>query len=172
MLHAGDLAPALQGQPVFGLPVTTGATPLVVLFLGALKAGATRAAIEATHAALPRLDAAGVRVVGFTRSSLEVARDFVPRNHVRFSILTDPEGLRFADWGVGRDKRFLGSLAALRPSTLRGALRIARRGLADHAADQLPAAFLVGVDRRVHFLRYGTSVLELPDFEALCAALP
>ncbi|MDP2317683.1 MAG: peroxiredoxin-like family protein [Pseudomonadota bacterium] len=174
MLQAGDLAPAFRVQPVFGLPVQTSGRPLVVLFLRSLSGGLARAAVAQAQRALPTLDAAGVGMVAFTRCDLTMARDYVPREHVLFPIVVEPDGARFEAWGVGRDKGFVRSLTGLRPATVRTAF--ASLGLArarpEGGVDQLPAEFLVGADGHLRYAHYGRTIFDLPDVEALCAALP
>jgi peroxiredoxin len=152
--------------------VATGGSPLVVLFLRGLDGGLARAAIAAAHAALPRLDAAGVRLVAFTRSDLDFARDFVPRHHVLFPVVVDSDGAWFATYGVARDRGLLRSVTGLRPAKVRAAFGTLGRGtgLPRGGADQLPAEFVVDADGRLRYARYGRTVLDLPDFEALCAA--
>ncbi|MES2643794.1 MAG: AhpC/TSA family protein [Myxococcota bacterium] len=174
MLRPGDPAPAFRVQPVFGLPVQTGVRPLVVLFLRSLSGGLARAAITEAERALPRLDAAGVGMVAFTRCDLTLARDFVPRQHVLFPIVVEPDNARFDAWGVGRDRGLVRSLVGLRPDTLRtllASLTLAR-GRPEGGADLLPAEFLLGADGRVRYARYARTVADLPDVEALCAAMP
>lgn len=174
MLSVGDVAPAFSVQPVFGLPVATGGRPLAVLFLRSLSGSLARAAIAEATRALPRIEAAGGQMVAFTRCDLTLARDLVPRNHVLFPIVVEPDGARFDAWGVGRDKGLARSLTALASpatwSTLSTALPLGR-SRPDGAFDQLPAEFLVGADGRVRYARYGRTVFDLPDAEALCAAL-
>ncbi len=174
MLRNGDHAPPFRVQPVFGLPVQTGGRPLVVLFLRSLSGGLARAAIAEAERVLPRLDAAGIGMVAFTRCDLTLARDFVPRQHVLFPIVVEPDSTRFEAWGVGRDRGLARSLVGLRPATVRSALSSLGlgRGRPDGGVDQLPAEFVVGADGRIRHARYGRTIFDLPDVEALCAALP
>lgn len=174
MLSVGDVAPSFTVQPVFGLPVSTGGRPLAVLFLRSLSGSLARAAIVEATRALGRIEAAGGQMVAFTRCDLTLARDLVPRNHVLFPIVVDADGARFDAWGVGRDKGLACSLPALaRPatwSTLAAALPLGR-GKPDGGYDQLGAEFLVGADGRLRHARYARSIFDLPEPEALCAAL-
>ncbi|MDP2305234.1 MAG: hypothetical protein Q8P18_04325 [Pseudomonadota bacterium] len=174
MLGPGDPAPAFRVQPIFGLPVHTGGRPLVVLFLRSLSGGLARAAITEAEKALLRLDTAGVGMVAFTRCDLTLARDYVPRQHVLFPIVVEPDNARFDAWGVGRDRGLVRSLLGLRPDTVRTALASLglARGRPEGGADQLPAEFVVGADGTILYARYGRTIFDLPDVEALCAALP
>lgn len=174
MLSVGDPAPGFTVQPVFGLPVSTGGRPLAVLFLRSLSGSLARAAIAEATRALPRIEAAGGQMVAFTRCDLTLARDLVPRDHVLFPIVVEPDSARFDAWGVGRDKGLARSLAALtRPATWTTLSAALPRGRSrpDGGFDQLPAEFLLGADGRVRYARYGRTVFDLPDAEALCAAL-
>ena len=174
MLSVGDPAPAFTVRPVFGLPVSIGGKPVAVLFLRSLSGSLARAAIVEVTKALPRIEAAGGQLVAFTRCDLTLARDLVPRSHVLFPVVVEPDGARFDAWGVGRDKGLARSLAALALpttwTTLSTALPLGR-GRPDGGYDQLPAEFLVGADGRVRYARYGRTIFDLPDAEALCAAL-
>jgi hypothetical protein len=174
MLSIGDPAPAFTVQPVFGLPVSTGGRPLAVLFLRSLSGGLARAAIVEATKALARIEAAGGGMIAFTRCDLTLARDIVPRNHVLFPIAVERDAARFEAWGVGRDRGLATSIAALATPAAWSAVSAALplgRGRPDGAYDQLPAEFLIGADGRVRYARYGRSVFDLPDAEALCAAL-
>ncbi|MFN7142193.1 MAG: AhpC/TSA family protein [Myxococcota bacterium] len=174
MLSVGDLAPPFHVQPVFGLPVTTGGRPLAVLFLRSLSGSLARAAIAEATKALPRLHAAGGQMVGFTRCDLTLARDFVPRNHVLFPIVVEPDDARFEAWGVGRDKALARSAASLlAPASLRTLSTALPLGRArpESGWDRLGAQFLVGPDGRVRYARYARTIFNLPDVEGLCAAL-
>jgi peroxiredoxin len=174
MLEIGQPAPTFSVQPVFGLPVSLGGRPVVVLFLRSLSGSLARAAIAEATLALPRIESAGGAMIAFTRCDLTLARDIVPRNHVLFPVAVEPDDTRFTAWGVGRDRGLVRSLAALpRPSTLRAlatALPLGR-GRPDGGVDQLPAEFVVGADGRLRYARYGRTIFDLPDAEALCAAL-
>lgn len=172
MLQVGDEAPAFRVQPVFGLPVQTGGRPLVVTFVRPLEGGMARAALKALQDAFPRFDGAGIGVVAFTRCDLTLARDWVPRNHLLLPLVVDDEGRWFDAYGVGRDKGLLRSIGGLRPSTLVAAGRALGEGRSrpTGGGDQLPAEFVVGADGRVRYARYGRTVLDQPDVEALWAA--
>jgi peroxiredoxin len=177
-LSAGDPAPLLDARPLFGLPVRTpgrggGKGPLVVVFLRSLGGGNARAAVRALNAAYSRFDAEGVEVVGVTRSGLEVARDFVPRYHVLFPIVADLDGTITAAWHIGRDRGLARSALALptRPAALTTALTAAWEGRsAPEHADALPAEFVVGRDGALRHARYGRTIWDQPDIEALWQA--
>lgn len=177
-LSVGDAAPAIDARPLFGLPVRTpgaagGRQALAVVFLRALGGGNARSAVRALNASYARFDAAGVQVVGISRTDLVVARDFVPRYHVLFPIVADTDGALSAAWGIGRDRGLVRSFVGLarRPAALGNALAAAWEGRSppEHV-DQLPAEFVVGLDGAVRYARYGTTVWDQPDIEALWEA--
>lgn len=174
MLQVGDLAPPLRVQPVFGMPVKTGGRPLVVCFVRSLSGGFARAAIARLEAAWARFDAAGVGVVVLTRCDLTLARDYVPREHLLVPVAVDPTGAVFDAWGVGRDRGLAGTLRGLRPSHLRGLGEALSHGRArpDGGLDLLPADFVVGADQRLRYVKFGRTLFDLPDIEALWEAVP
>jgi peroxiredoxin len=167
VLRPGEPAPRLEAQPVSGLPVRVGEGPLAIVFLRSLSGWVAREAVARVTAAFSRFDEAGVRVVAVTRCDLELARDFVPREHVLFPVVVDETGAWFDAFGVGRDRGLLGTLA--RPTLLPNLAAALGRGRAkpDGGYDQLGAEVLVGADGIVRHARYARSVLELPDVEGL-----
>lgn len=172
MLKVGDLAPRLHVQPVFGLPVMAGGRPLVVCFVRSLAGGLARAALEALQEAWPRFDAAGIDVVVVTRCDLTLARDWVPRNHLLVPLVVDSDGHLSDEWQVGHDSGLVKSLVSLRPSGVRALGRALLKGYARPDGDwgRLPADFVIGPDLRLRYVRYGRSVLDQPDLEAIWAA--
>jgi peroxiredoxin len=177
-LSVGQNAPTIDARPLFGLPVRTpgaagGRQPLAVVFLRSLGGGNARAAVRALNAAYARFDAAGVQVVGISRTDLVIARDFVPRYHVLFPVIADEDGALSASWSIGRDRGLVRSLIGVltRPDALANAASAAWEGRsAPEHLDQLPAEFVVGVDGRLRHVRYGTTVWDQPDIEALWEA--
>lgn len=172
MLSVGALAPAFTVQPVFGLPVSTGGRPLIVLFLRSLSGSIARAVVPRVHAVLPRVEAAGGTVVAFTRCDLTLARDFVPREHVLFPVVVESDPRRFEAWGVGRDAGLRRSaLALLTPGGIAAASAVLGSGRArpDGGVDQLAAGFRLDADGRIEEAWYGRTIWELPDLESLCS---
>lgn len=170
MLRPGDRAPSLVAQPVFGLPVRSDAGPLALVFVRSLSGWIAREALARIAGVFARFDEAGVRVAAVTRCDLELARDFVPREHVLFPVIVDADGGWFDAFGVGRDRGLAGTL--LRPQLLPNLVAAVGRGRGkpDGGADQLGAEVLVGADGVVRHARYARSALELPDVEGLWAA--
>jgi peroxiredoxin len=160
---------------VFGRPLDLAATraPVVVAFLPPPGTPQAVGAIAAVHAALPRLEEAGVPVWGVIRSTLEQARDFIPREHVRFPVLVDATGATFDAWEVGTDRLLVRTLLdALRPRAAR-ALASGWWGAVGRPAGpvgQLGAWFVVGRDGRLRYAAYGRSAMDAADPEALHAA--
>ena len=169
MLRPGDRAPTAVVAPVSGLPVDLGTGPLVVLFLRPLAGGMARVAIASVQAAMAQFDARAVRVVAITRGDLTMARDYVPRHHVLFPVVIDPDGALFDTWGVPRDLAFRQSLRGLRPSALRTVGHALRAGRPTFD-NQLPAEFAVGADGRIRHTRLGPTVFAQPDIDPLITA--
>ncbi len=170
------VAPALHGQPVFGLPYDLAAArsrgPVLVAFWSALSNAGTLRNLAALTEAWPRADAEGGGIVAVTRSPLEAARDFVPRHHVLFPVLVDEGGTFFEAWGVGRATGLAAALVRARPEPLRRALSVLRNGqqLPEAHANQLPAAFLVGPDGVVLKAWRGSSVDDVIPMETTWGA--
>lgn len=96
MLQVGEFAPPFQFSPVFGLGIDSDrlSRALVVVFQRGLQARRLAPLV----ALWPDLDREGHGLVVLTDVSLSKARDAVPRQHLRFPVVLDPE--RFAAWGV------------------------------------------------------------------------
>lgn len=175
MVDVGEFAPPIDVRPVFGLPVRSGGRPLVVLFLRPLSGGLARAALAQAEKALPVIEAAGGSIVAFTVADLPLARDVVPRNHVLVPVVAETNFERFDTWGLGRDRGLVRSLPALlKPATGR-ALRASfalGRGRPQGGLDRLPGWFMLDREGRITHVHRSDTIWELPDPEALCAALP
>ena len=172
MFQVGDRAPQYTFNLISGLPVDMRRQATVLAFLRPVTGCQARVAVNLLQEAWSRFDAAGMSVVGLTQCSLEFARDFVPRYHVLFPMVCDETGEYFEAYGTGRDSGYLGTLKALRPSSPRAAIDALNLGRAGFQlpSTQLPAFFVVAADATVKYARYGTSITEQPDIEALWAA--
>ncbi|MED5371095.1 MAG: redoxin domain-containing protein [Myxococcota bacterium] len=173
MFSVGDTPPSVERQPVFGLPVRLPdpeRTQLVV-FVRSLSSPLTREALFQLQARHGDFDVEGVQVVAISDSDLELARDFVPRHHLLYPLITDPEQALFEAWGVGGAKPLSGRLRGLGVASIRGAVRALRHGHGPIERRQLrlPAQLVLKGGRVVH-AHYGAHVGELPDLDALLAA--
>ncbi|MCK6524895.1 AhpC/TSA family protein [Myxococcota bacterium] len=176
MLSVGDIAPPLDGQPVFGLPVALGAAqrhPVAVCFVRHLGSPFCRAALAQLQARYAEFDVVGAQVLVITTSPFEVATDFVPRHHLLFPVLCDPDRVHFEAWGVGIDRALVGTARSL---ALGGLPELAEglkhgQGRLDGDPRQLPAWFVVGPGGRVRFARLGAAVTEGPPIDAMLEAV-
>lgn len=176
MIAVGARAPALVGQPVFGLPVDLERLrqrgPVLVVFWGALSSAATLDNLARLTAIWPRVDVEAGGLVAVTRSPLEAARDFVPRHHVLFPVIVDSTGDIAARWAVGEARGLQAALLRAQPTVVRRAVSVLRNGqpLPEANEGQLPAAFVVGRDGDVRHAWYGRSVGDRIDAEGLWRA--
>ena len=176
MVSVGDIAPALVGQPVFGLPVELGAKqrpPVAVCFVRHLGSPFCRAALAQLQARYAEFDVVGAQVLVITPSPFEVATDFVPRHQLLFPVICDPDRAHFEAWGVGLDRSLLGTVKTL---ALGGLPELADglsygQGRVDGDPRQLPAWFVVGPGGRLRFVRLGASVTEGPPIDAMLEAV-
>ncbi len=173
MLARGDDAPALVGQPVFGLPFDLSQArqrgAVLVAFWSALSNASTLRNLEALTRLWPRVDLEAGGIVAVTRSPLEAARDFVPRHHVLFPVIVDDTGREFAAWGVHAASGFSAALVRARPEPVRRALSVLRNGqtLPEAHPEQRPAAFVVNAEGKVTSAWYGAGVGAVLDAEEL-----
>jgi len=177
VIEPGATAPALVGQPVFGLPFDLARArrrgPVVVAFWGALSSPATLENLARLTEVWPRIDAQAGGVVAVTRSPLEAARDFVPRHHVLYPVLVDTTGAIAEAWGVGAAHGLDALRLRAQPALLRRAVSVLRNGqaLPEAHADQLPAAFVVGADGVVRYAWRGRALRDRFDMEAVWGAV-
>jgi hypothetical protein len=96
MLQVGEFAPPFQFSPVFGLGIDSDrlSRALVVVF----QRGLAARRLAPLVALWPDLDRQGHGLVVLTDVTLTKARDVVPRQHLRFPVVIDPQ--RFDAWGV------------------------------------------------------------------------
>lgn len=167
-LGVGSLAPEVQVRPVFGgalqVPDPSG-RDLLLVFGRHLGSPFTRALVDTLHHALDDLREARVQPVFFTESGLDRARDFVPRHHVLFPVVSDPEGTLFQRFGVGLDAGARGTLGELWSRGLRSLAPLLRHlpGPVDAPLHRLPAAFRVDGTGQVTWAWVARSIADLPD---------
>jgi len=145
---------------------------MVLCFVRSLSNPLTREALAILQRHWPRFDVEGVTVAAVTDSALSVAQDFVPRYHVLFPVICDPEHELFSAFEVGGDEALVGTVRALAQGGVRNAVRALRHGHGPLERKQLklPAEFVVAPDGRLLYSRYGRSMTDVPDVDELLAA--
>ncbi len=145
---------------------------MVICFVRSLGKPLTREALALLQEHWPRFDLAGVTVVAVTDSEPPVAQDFVPRNHLLFPVICDPDHELFRAFNVGGDQALAGTLRALAGGGVRRAFRALRHGHGPVERKQLklPAEFVVAPDGRLLYTHYGRSMTDVPDVDALLDA--
>lgn len=170
----GEPAPSFIRHPIFGLEIDTASivrdTALAVVFFRySGSASARRTAME-LHEVWPDLDLHDVGLVGVMEGKLDNLRDFVPRYHIKYPVVHDPEGELYDQWGVQRDTALRRSLPSLlSPSTLREYADTlqAGRGLIDGPFDRLPAAVVVAPGGKVAWRWDAASIADRLDVHEL-----
>lgn len=177
LLEAGSNAPALDAKPVFGVPVRIpddlARGPIALAFVGPLSSPLTRASLNELQAAFAALDRAGVRLVAVSPSSVDEARDYVPRYHLLFPLLLDADRAIARRYGVDADASGLSALAGLRPALLSRALHSLPLGVGfkTQALGARVALFLLDRDGRVRWVSAASGPLQGPDLAGLTAAV-
>lgn len=145
---------------------------MVLCFVRSLSNPLTREALAILQNHWARFDVEGIQVVAVTDSALDVARDFVPRYHVLFPVVCDPEHELFSAFEVGGDAALAGTVRALAGGGVRSAFRALRHGHGPLERKQLklPAEFVVAPDGRLLYSHYGRSMTDVPDVDELLAA--
>lgn len=175
MLSVGETAPGFRAQPVFGLPVDvekhTARYPLVICFVSSLGSPLTRQSLADLLERYADFDVKGIQVVAITRSGLDVARDFVPRYHVLFPVLSDPDGDLYNRYQVVT-KGWLSAIKTLDPRSVRTAMRSIKLGVGkpERGTSQTPAEFVVAPGGDIVYVRYGDSTSDILQVEALLTA--
>ncbi|GEM_PF-1159478 len=175
MLSVGEIAPQFRVQPVFGLPVDveehTSRYPLAICFVSSLGSPLTRQTLADIQARYADFDVLGIQVAAVTRSGLDVARDFVPRHHVLFPILSDPAGELYAQYQVS-GHGWKSAVKALDPRSVRKAMNSIKLGVGkpERGTTQLPAEFVVAPGGGISYARYGTAVSDILQIEPLLSA--
>jgi hypothetical protein len=100
---------------------------------------------------------------------MATASDFVPRRHLLFPLVVDPERRLGRIYGIQEDRWLARTLGS--PAVLLGAARAWRHGHGpfDGPERQLPADFVVGMDGRLAWARYARSLAAAPDVDGLMA---
>lgn len=175
MLQVGEDAPRFSAQPVFGLHVElekqTSRYPLVICFLPHTGSPFCREAMAKLQAAYASFDVNGIQVLVVTPASMDVANDYVPRYHILFPVVCDPQFELFGLYDVPKGGAS-GALKSLRPDKLVQNLRAFRRGLGpvEGVETQLPAFFVVAPGGKLAYAKYGTAISDQPDVDALLEA--
>jgi peroxiredoxin len=176
VLQIGDSAPTFSRLPVFGMPIDTQAllrhrTLAVVFFRYAGSAHTRRTALE-LHEVFAELDQNDVSLVGVTEGSGKTVRDFVPRYHLLYPVIHDEDEALYRAFQVEKDRGFLRTLLALRPSIVTNYARslTSGHGALDGPLNRAPAAIVVAPGNRVAWTWYGRSALDLLDVGAMAKA--
>lgn len=158
----GERAPALDVAPVSGLRVRSGEGPFVVAFVRGIGGMQARAAVRALQAVLPSVQRLGGGMVVVTPGPLEVARDFVPRWHVRVPVVVDADGELRRAWGVATAG--LPVWKDLAVASVRLAVTTIVEGHVHHGgADLRPAVFVLDGSGVVRDVDLATTRWALPD---------
>ena len=173
-LGVGEPAPTFEAQPVFGLPVAvpTPSQPLVLLFIRHLGDPFARQTIVEAQARYADFDRRGIKLAAVTQTDLTFARDFVPRNHVLFPIVTDPEGHLQRLYGIDRDPYLLDSLKAALTGCKSRLVAALQMGHGKKAGPfrQLPAEFVIDTNGSLVYAHYGQSITDGPNIDQLLEA--
>jgi peroxiredoxin len=167
-------APSFDVKPVFGVPLSVSedsqSQPLVLVFVPSLGSAVARSLLAQVQEWVAPFDLAGVRLLAFTRSSARAAQDFVPRYHLRFPLVADPDGVFFSQYGVGvlRPKQFVSSL---RPGAIKEGLQALRFGIGvpEKALFSPPAAFSIAQGGVISHVHIGPNLWSSLPLETLLA---
>ena len=117
MLKEGDTAPAFSARPIFGYPVEIpqGLTdgPIVLCFVPFLGSPFARRTLAMLQERYADFDRRGIRIVAITQTDLTAARDFVPRFHLLYPLITDPDGTLQSLFAIQEDRYMLSSLRSV-----------------------------------------------------------
>lgn len=110
-LGPGDIAPDLcledQNHKKVCLSDFRGHKVVLYFYPKDLTPGCTTQAAELTEI-LPKLDAAGYRVLGVSPDTPERHQEFIDRIGIGFSLLSDPDKITMAKWGTYGKKMMYG----------------------------------------------------------------
>jgi len=179
MLKVGDKAPTFQERPIFGYDVDVGGItadkPLAICFLQHSNSPLARRAAAELQEAYREFDLADIDLAAVIPTSLRVARDFVPRFHLLFRVVADPDRKLFEQYGVG-EAGSRDSLKNLKPSLLVETARHLQQGFGPDALSfegtqrQLPAQFVIAPGGALAYVNYGSSITDSLDVEAILNA--
>lgn len=177
MLKVGDAAPAFSARPIFGYPVEIPkgleSGPVVLCFVPFLGSPFARRTLALLQERFADFDRRGIRIVAITQTELTAARDFVPRYHLLYPLITDPEGSIQELFDIQTDRYLLSSVRSLLGGGGGGG------GLMDFGVGwfngpvrQLGAEFVLDRSGTVQFAHYATGIADVPDLDALlqCAS--
>ena len=126
-----QLAPDFEAKPVFGkrllLQKEAQTRPLVLVFVPGLASPVARNHLASLQSRVADFDLAGVGLYALTPSTLVSAQDFVPRHHLLFPLIADPERSIHRLYGAGR----MGprqALRSLQPESLKQGAAALRQG--------------------------------------------
>jgi len=142
----------------------------VLVFLPSLGSPVARSILASLQSRVEDFDLAGVGLYALTRSGLRAAQDFVPRHHLLFPLIADPEGRIFSLYGLSR-LGLVQAFSSLDPRRAKKGLGDARYGLGrpERGLLQAPCAFAIGTGGTVKLAYSGRSLWEAPPLDALLA---
>jgi peroxiredoxin len=172
MLKEGDPAPAFSARPIFGYPVeipeSLRSGPIVLVFVPYLGSPFARRTLALLQERFADFDRRGVRIVAITQTDLTAARDFVPRYHLLYPLITDPDGELQSLFDIQEDRYLLSSIRGLIGRRQRaGGLFDFGVGWFNGPVRQLGAEFVLDRSGTVRCAHYATGVTDVPDVDAL-----
>ncbi|MFT5686669.1 MAG: peroxiredoxin [Myxococcota bacterium] len=181
MLKEGDAAPAFSARPIFGYPVEVPAGlkagPIVLFFVPFLGSPFARRTLALLQERFADFDRRGIRIVAITQTELTAARDFVPRYHLLYPLITDPEGELQSLFDIQEDRYLLSSVRSLLSGGSgatggTGGLMEFGVGWFNGPVRQLGAEFVLDRSGTVRMAHYASGVADVPDLDALlqCAS--
>ena len=175
MLSVGDIAPQFASRSICGpfidVEKLSAERPLALCFLNHTNTSWCREGMAAIQASWNQFDLEGVHLAAVIPSELEVARDFVPRFHILFPVVADPDREIFERYQIPSANR-IERLRAMGPEQIREGMRIIRQGLGGFIDPQAirPAEFVIS-EGKIAYAHYGDGVSSIPDIESLLGAV-
>jgi len=175
-LSEKDQAPDFVAKPVFGKHLSLSEhaenRPVVLVFVPSLGAPMSRGILAQMQQSVSDFDLAGVSLYAITRSSPEVAQDFVPRHHLLFPTIVDAGGEIFSKYGVG-GLCLKGAVRSLNPRRIRKGITVWSHGVGRFERGFFAPTAVVSIQRggQVFRAHYSDSLWPQLSFEEILAAL-
>lgn len=172
-LNPGDSAPDFHFDTPWesGREFRAGAAgkPSVLLFLRYVGCPVCRMEMADYRRHIDLIEGKGARLLAILQSPAAVIASRTGRHEWPFTIVCDPQGLIFRQYGVAAG----GLLRYLRPAGLIAAVKATARGYRhgkfEGRETQLPAVFIVAPDGMIQYAFYGRHIADVPAPSVIAA---
>jgi peroxiredoxin Q/BCP len=171
-ISKGDPAPAFEAENQRGKKLKVpGERKAVLIFMRYLGCPLCLAKMDEVQATMDEFSRAGAEVMVVMQSTKKRVKDFAEKRDLNFLLLPDPDKRLYQLYEASPGGLGAYLTANVLIKSVSAILRGKMHGAFEGNEFQVPAAFVIGADGRVHYAHYGKDVADFGDINALINAV-